>query len=196
MSNLTTALICVRHLELLTPSQFVLDVKGPNSKSVPRMTFPKHGVTPMIAQSHLIAPPLPFVVAPLLPFVVKSSDSSRQQSLITQRPGQMLAHALKHKPKPIKISTLAKHPIAKPSVSSPAKTINRTNVSTLSPMHNIHRTRGPVIMTEEPIEMELSDLNRATKQKSESQSDNEATDEFTRFTKLQFATESDDDDSL
>jgi hypothetical protein len=95
MSNLTTALICVRHLELLTPSQFVLDVKGPNSKSVPRMTFPKHGVTPMIAQSHVIAPPLPFVVAPLLPFVVKSSDSSRQKPLITQRPGQILAHALK-----------------------------------------------------------------------------------------------------
>jgi hypothetical protein len=68
-------------------------------------------------------------------------------------------------------------------------------VFTLSPVHNIHRTRGPVIMTE-PIEMELSDLDRATKRKSESQSDNEATDEFTRFTKLQFATESDDDDSL
>ena len=90
---------------------------------------------------------------------------------------------------------MAKHPIAKPSVSSPSKTNNRTNVSTLSPVHNIHRTRGSIIMTE-PIEMESSDLDRATKCKSESQNGNEATNEFTRFTKLQFATESDDDDSL
>ena len=90
---------------------------------------------------------------------------------------------------------MAEHPIAKPSVSSPSKTNIRTNVSTQSPVHNIHRTRGPVIMTE-PIEMELSDLDRATTRKSESQSDDEATDKFTRFTKLQFALESDDNDSL